>query len=110
MGLPGDSGLEEFGETYGIGLETVRGLICPWPDEPLGPWPWLEDELPPLKSCCLVISLKCLKKSALYQVNYFSAKPKLLDRKKACANKIVPDQTAPPTAPGVICLLYSAYY
>lgn len=27
--LPGDSGLEELGETYGIGLETVRGRIKP---------------------------------------------------------------------------------
>ena len=58
--IPGERGLEELGETYGIGLETVRGLMWPWP------WPWdvlapcPEDVLPPLKSCCLVISLKCL--------------------------------------------------
>ena len=25
--LPGERGREELGETYGIGLETVRGLI-----------------------------------------------------------------------------------
>ena len=70
MASPGERGLEEFGETYGIGLETVRGLMWPWPCDPLAPCP--DDVLPPLKSCCFVISLKCLKNKQ-WQCNILKA-------------------------------------